>query len=117
MDAALQLATDHRPRFELADPASSAVRADRLRLRRGVRSLVGQRGGVMLLTLASVAAEVRIDCRLARAGVSLELSTECAGAAELLRGSFEVLRTECARLGISLDRIACAGPAPRPIAA
>ena len=99
MDAALQLATDNRPRFELADPASGAVRADRLRLRRGVRSLVGQRGGVMLLTLASVGAEVRIDCRMARAGVSLELATECA------------------RLGLALDRIACAGPAPRPIAA
>ena len=117
MDAALQLATDHRPRFELSDPASGAVRADRLRLRRGVPSLVGQRGGVMLLTLASVGAEVRIDCRMARAGVSLELATDCAEAAELLRGSFELLRTECARLGLALDRIACAGPAPRPIAA
>lgn len=117
MDAALQLATDRRPRFELADPASAAVRADRLRLRRGVRSLVGQRGGVMLLVLASVGAEVRIDCRMARPGVSLELATDCAEASELLRGSFELLRTECARLGLSLDRIACAGPAPRPLAA
>lgn len=117
MDAALQLATDHRPRFELSDPASAAVRADRLRLRRAVRSLVGQRGGVMLLTLGALGAEVRIDCRMGRAEVALELATDRADAAEFLRGSFDLLRLECARLGLALDRIACAGPAPRPLAA
>jgi hypothetical protein len=117
MDAALQLATDHRPRFELADPASGVLRTDRLRLRRALRSLVGQRGGVMLLTLDSFGAEVRIDCRISAAEVALELATDDADAAELLRGSFELLRTECARLGLALGRIGCAGPAPRPLAA
>ncbi|NBQ14146.1 MAG: hypothetical protein EBU31_05925 [Proteobacteria bacterium] len=89
------------PRFEM--PISAPVRASfRTQLRRAVRSLLGQRGGVMLMSAWGLGTEVRIECTVSGATTEIVVSTDdevtaamirslcdarmCVGA-DLLRGS------------------------------
>ena len=102
------------PRFEM--PVAAPVRASlRTQLRRAVRSLLGQRGGVMLMSAWGRGTAVRIDGAVAGATTEIVVSTDDEVTAVLIRSLCDALSLECARCGCALARISCAGPAPRPM--
>jgi hypothetical protein len=102
------------PRFEI--PVAAPVRASsRTQLRRAVRSLLGQRGGVMLMSAWGLGTEVRIECAVSGATTEIVVSTDDEATAALIRSLCDALSLECARCGCALARISCAGPAPRPM--
>jgi len=102
------------PRFEM--PISAPVRASfRTQLRRAVRSLLGQRGGVMLMTAWGLGTEVRIECTVSGATTEIVVSTDDEVTAAMIRSLCDALSLECAPCGCALARISCAGPAPRPM--
>jgi hypothetical protein len=98
------------PRFQL--PAQGAVGHALLQtqLRRAVRALIDQRGGVLLMRAWGTDASVRIECTVARATASIVLSTDNDETASVIRGMSDALTTECARRGCALARISCAMP-------
>ena len=102
------------PRFEF--PVTALVRASfRTQLRRAVRSLLGQRGGVMLMTAWGLGTGVRIECTVSGATTAIVVSTDDEVTASMIRSLCDALSLECARCGCALARISCAGPAPRPM--
>jgi hypothetical protein len=107
MEVAARAMTGSRPDAHpaAADPLLIA------QVRRALRSLLGQRGGTMLLRAWDSGAEVRIDCEVsgASAVAAIRCAAEpCAGA---IRAACDALLAECARCGCALARIECTGPA------
>ena len=102
------------PRFQV--PAQSPLQgaaAEALlqaQLRRAVRALIDQRGGVLLMRTWGFDSTVRIECTVARATASIVLSTDNDETASVIRGMSDALTTECARRGCALARISCAMP-------
>lgn len=108
------------PRFEMPESACPARSdTDRLQLRRALRALLGQRGGAMLMTLHGGfrGVQLRMDCSVESGAAAVAITTADEAAAQLVRGSTELLRFECARCGYDLARVQCTGPATRPLAA
>ena len=102
------------PRFQVPvqSPLQGAAAEALLQaqLRRAVRALIDQRGGVLLMRTWGVESTVRIECTVARATASIVLSTDNDETASVIRGMSDALTTECARRGCALARISCAMP-------
>lgn len=80
-------------------------------VRRALRSLLGQRGGTMLLHAWGSGAQLRVECEVAGASAAVTVAcSDDAVASALDRGADELL-SECVRCGCALARIRCAGPA------
>lgn len=114
------------PRFAIPVEEASARSPFATQLRRAVRSLVAQRGGLMLLRAWGSGADVRIECVLQGGAASLVLSTPDEDAAVAVRAHVarivrESVRRREAGSGGSVDtllahaRISCVGPAARPL--
>lgn len=99
------------PRFEVPGSVAPGAALLRAQVRRAIRSLVGQRGGTMLLHAWGSGAVVRIECSVAGATATIALRCEDESVAAVIRSSGPLLADECARCGCALARIECAGPA------
>ena len=99
------------PRFEVPGSVPAPVGALRAQLLRAVRSLIGQRGGVMLLHAWGSGASMRIDCAVQGATAELRIACDDECVAAQLRSLAEVVGTECSRHGCKPSRIECLGPA------
>lgn len=74
-------------------------------LRRVVRALIRQRGGVMMLRLMSSHHEVRLSCTLQGArAIALAVESSEAGCA-VVRDALAALRAECVRASVELARV------------
>lgn len=99
------------PRFEVPASVPAPIGALRAQLRRAVRSLIGQRGGVMLLHAWGSGASMRIECGVQGAAAELRIACDDECAAAQVRSLAEVIGTECSRHGCKPARIECLGPA------
>ena len=99
------------PRFAVQHSEAAPADAFAPQLRRAVRSLLGQRGGTMLMRAWGSDAEVRIECSVADGEASVLVSTPDAELASAVRGMVGLVRHECARAGTALARVECIGPA------
>jgi hypothetical protein len=98
------------PRFDVTSIRSSADAPFAAQLRRALRSLLGQRGGTMLLHARGSGATVRIACEVSGASASAAIVCAEAADADAVRRSADALLAECARCGCALARIECVGP-------
>ena len=99
------------PRFEVPGSVAPGAALLRTQVRRAIRSLVGQRGGTMLLHAWGSGEQLRIECEVAGASAAVTIAcSDDAVAAALDRGADQLL-SECVRCGCALARIRCAGPA------
>ena len=99
------------PRFEVPASVPAPIAVLRAQLRRAVRSLIGQRGGTMLLHAWGSGAELRIECVVHGGAAELRISCDDEAVAVQLRFLAEGIATECARHGCVPSRIECVGPA------
>lgn len=101
------------PRFSIPLGGESSLLA--MQLQRGVRTLVGQRGGVLLMHAWGIGTNIRMECEVSGAFVSLLVVTDDDETAALMRVSTRMLEQTCARCGYGLARVSCAGPASQPM--
>ena len=98
------------PRFEIPDTVPAPVAALRAQAVRAVRSLIGQRGGIMLLRAWGSGAELRIDCAFDGPSVALRITCGDEAVAAQVRSLAGAIATACARHGCTPSRIECLGP-------
>ena len=99
------------PRFEVGSPWGREHATLLRQVRRALRSLLGQRGGTMLLHAWGSGEQLRIECEVAGASAAVTIAcSDDALAAALDRGADQLL-SECVRCGCAPARIRCAGPA------
>lgn len=98
------------PRFEIPGSVPVPLAALRAQAVRAVRSLIGQRGGTMLLRAWGSGAEVRIDCAIDGPSVALRITCGDEALSVQLRSLAATIATECARHGCAPSRIECLGP-------
>lgn len=98
------------PRFEIPGSVPAPVAALRTQAVRAVRSLIGQRGGAMLLRAWGSGAELRIDCAIDGRSVALRVTCGDEAIAAQVRSLAGTIATECARHGCTPSRIECLGP-------
>lgn len=103
------------PRFRLVDSAPGPVPALPAQLRRALRILLRQGGGVMLLHACTTGASVRLDCSVSGSRATLELGTADEPTSAALRSACDGLVLDAAHLGVALVRVSCAGPASQPL--
>lgn len=85
--------------------------ADVLQLRRVVRALLRQRGGIMLTTLPTSGARLRVECTLASRAACIDVACDASVAAEtveLIARFTPAMRMECDRAKCRMDRFECA---------
>jgi hypothetical protein len=99
------------PRFEVPGSVPAPLSLLRAQLRRAVRSLIGQRGGTMLLHAWGSGAELRIECVVSAGTAELRIACDDEAVAVQLRMLAEAVATECVRHGCAPSRIECVGPA------
>lgn len=92
--------------------AAAVAAADIRQVRRGMRALLRQGGGVMLMRLHSCGAAIRMDAEMTPHSVALRVvSSHEEGAAAVMQCG-AALREECARCQRALDRLEVAAPSP-----
>ncbi len=92
--------------------AAAVAAADIRQVRRGLRALLRQGGGVMLMRLAGCGAAIRMDAEMTPHSVALRVvSSHEEGAAAVMQCG-AALRQECARCQRALDRLEVAAPSP-----
>ncbi len=99
------------PRFQVAGASAPEAALVRAQLRRAIRSLVGQRGGTMLMHAWGTGAVLRVECAVSGATASVAIRCEDESLAAVVRASTAMVEDECARCGCALVRVECAGPA------
>lgn len=89
---------------------------DVLRVRRAVRALLRQGGGIMLTCLPDSGGHLRIECTMA--GRRAELAVRCEGAlaTDAARRAAAGVRAECERVGLDLGAL-CVLPCREPAVA
>jgi hypothetical protein len=98
------------PRFDVTALPASPDAPFAFQLRRALRSLLGQRGGTMLLHSRGSGATVRITCETSGASASASIACAEPADADAVRRCADALLAECARCGCALARIECVGP-------
>ena len=101
------------PRLDIEPVARAAAHASLVvtQVRRALRSLLGQRGGTMLLRAWEGGGEVRIDCSVSGATAVADIECGDESCAAAIRAASVELQAECARRGCALAQIECRGPA------
>jgi hypothetical protein len=99
------------PRFEVPGSVAPGAALVRAQVRRAIRSLVGQRGGTMLMHAWGSGAVVRVECVVSGATASVAIRCEDEVVAAVVRDAGVLFADECARCGCALARIEFAGPA------
>ena len=99
------------PRFEVPGSVAPGAALLRTQVRRAIRSLVGQRGGTMLMHAWGSGAVIRIECSVSGAAAVVAVRCEDEAVAAVIRASGTMVSDECARCGCALARVECAGPA------
>jgi hypothetical protein len=108
------------PRFAFPVPGASSQSPFARQLVRAVRSLIGQRGGVMLLRSWDSGADVRIECSFDGTSVSVVLLSAHDETAGALRAHAARIGRECSRSRGGSRRgqqvqVSCLGPVPQPL--
>lgn len=99
------------PRFEVPGSVAPGAALVRAQVRRAIRSLVGQRGGTMLMHAWGGGAVVRVECSVSGAAAVIAVRCEDEAVAAVIRAAGSMMAEECARCGCALARVECAGPA------
>ena len=108
------------PRFAFPVQGASPQSPFARQLMRAVRSLIGQRGGVMLLRSWESGADVRIECSFEASSVAVVLVSAHEETADALRAHAARIGRECGRSRVESRRgqqvqVSCLGPVPQPL--
>jgi hypothetical protein len=98
------------PRFEIPESVPAPIAAVRAQVVRAVRSLIGQRGGIMLLRTWGSGGEVRIVCAIDGPSLALRITCGDETVAGQVRSLAGTIANECARHGCTPSHIECLGP-------
>jgi hypothetical protein len=89
---------------------------DVLRVRRAVRALLRQGGGIMLTRLPESGGHLRIECAVAGLRADLTVRCESSQALDAVRRAAAGVRAECERVGLDLGSL-CVLPGREPAVA